>query len=109
VDAAALRRRAAEPRQGGPGLLQRLLIKDLNPTERDGGRGPGNLLLIGQIEKVLAQVFVAEQYGRGRWRKVKGIAKVRLPRGTIRLAETHWYEAHGIGKKEFKLKMPFLD
>jgi hypothetical protein len=48
-------------------------------------------------------------YGRARWRKVKGIAKVRLPSGRIRLAEIHWYEAHGIGKKEFKLKLPFLD
>lgn len=48
-------------------------------------------------------------YGRGRWRKLKGIANVRLPDGTIRLAEIHWYEAHGIGKKEFKLKLPFLD
>ncbi len=48
-------------------------------------------------------------YGRGRWRKLKGVAKVRLPDGTIRLAEVHWYEAHGIGKKEFKLKLPFLD
>ncbi|HKZ79023.1 MAG TPA: hypothetical protein VJ124_12025 [Pyrinomonadaceae bacterium] len=50
-----------------------------------------------------------KQYGRGRWRKVKGIAMVRLPSGRIRLAEIHWYEAHGIGKKEFKLKLPFLD
>ena len=49
------------------------------------------------------------QYGRGRWRKLKGVAKVRLPDDTIRLAEIHWYEAHGIGKKEFKLKLPFLD
>lgn len=50
-----------------------------------------------------------KQYGRGRWRKLKGVAKVRLPDDTIRLAEIHWYEAHGIGKKEFKLKLPFLD
>jgi hypothetical protein len=49
------------------------------------------------------------QYGRGRWRKLKGVAKVRLPDDTIRLAEIHRYEAHGIGKKEFKLKLPFLD
>lgn len=49
-----------------------------------------------------------KQYGRVKWRKVKGIAKVRLPSGRIRL-EIHWYEAHGIGKKEFKLKLPFLD
>ncbi len=49
------------------------------------------------------------QYGKGRWRKLKGIANVRLPDGTIRLAELHWYEAHGIGKKDFKIKLPFLD
>ncbi len=49
------------------------------------------------------------KYGKGRWRKLKGIAQVRLANGTIRLAEIHWYEAHGIGKKEFKLKLPFLD
>jgi hypothetical protein len=43
-------------------------------------------------------------YGRGTWRKRKGIAKVRLEDGTICLAEVHWYEASGIGKKEFKIK-----
>lgn len=43
-------------------------------------------------------------YGRGRWRKRKGIARVRLADGTIGLAEVHWYEADGIGRKEFKLK-----
>ncbi len=43
-------------------------------------------------------------YGRGRWRKMKGIARVRLPNGRVRLAERHWYEAHGIGKKEIKRK-----
>lgn len=50
-----------------------------------------------------------KHHGKGRWRKLKGIAKVRLLSGTIRLAEVHWYEAHGIGKREFKLKLPFLD
>ena len=48
-------------------------------------------------------------YGGNRWRKVKGVAQVRLPNGRIRLAEIHWYEAHGIGKRELKLKLPFLD
>jgi hypothetical protein len=48
-------------------------------------------------------------YGRGKWRKLKGVAKVQLTNGTIRWAEIHWYEAHGIGKKEFKIKLPFLD
>lgn len=50
-----------------------------------------------------------KRYGKGRWRKLKGVASVRLVDGTIRLAEIHWYEAHGIGRKEFKLKLPFLD
>ena len=50
-----------------------------------------------------------KQYGGHRWRKLKGMAYVRLLSGKIRLAEVHWYEAHGIGKKEFKLKLPFLD
>jgi hypothetical protein len=43
-------------------------------------------------------------YGRGRWRKMKGVARVRLQNGDVRLAELHWYEAHGIGKKEIKRK-----
>jgi hypothetical protein len=43
-------------------------------------------------------------YGRGRWRKRKGIARVRLEGGEVRQAEVHWYEAHGIGRKEFKIK-----
>ena len=45
-------------------------------------------------------------YGRGRWRKRKGIARVRLMDGSIHLAEVHWYEAAGIGRKEFKIKHP---
>lgn len=43
-------------------------------------------------------------YGNGRWRKRKGFAHVKLPNGKIRKAELHWYEASGIGKKEFKIK-----
>jgi hypothetical protein len=45
-----------------------------------------------------------KQYGRGRWRKLKGIALIRLANGRIRRAELHWYEAHGIGKREIKRK-----
>lgn len=48
-------------------------------------------------------------HGKGRWRKLKGVANAELPSGRIRLAEVHWYEAHGIGKKEMKIKLPFLD
>ena len=43
-------------------------------------------------------------YGRGRWRKMKGVAKVELEDGTICEAEIHWFEAHGIGPKDFKIK-----
>ena len=46
------------------------------------------------------------EYGTGKWRKVKGVAIVRLSDGTICEAELHWYEAHGIGKKEIKFKRP---
>lgn len=47
-------------------------------------------------------------YGKGRWRKLKGIASIKLLNGRIRLAELHWYEAHGLGKKEIKRKR-YLD
>ena len=47
---------------------------------------------------------IQKQHGLGRWRKLKGIAKVRLESGKISRAEIHWYEAHGIGKKNMKIK-----
>lgn len=47
-------------------------------------------------------------YGKGRWRKMKGIASIRLASGRIRIAELHWYEAHGSGRKEMKRKR-YLD
>ena len=43
-------------------------------------------------------------YGRGNWRKLKGLATVRLEDGTIAEAEVHWFEAHGIGKRRMKIK-----
>lgn len=49
--------------------------------------------------------FLNEQFGHGRWRKLKGVAMVeRLSTNRIRLAEIHWYEAHGIGKRNGKIK-----
>jgi hypothetical protein len=48
------------------------------------------------------------RFGHGRWRKRKGVANVCLSDGTIRLAEVHWYEAHGIGKVRMKIKR-YLD
>ena len=44
------------------------------------------------------------RYGKGRWRKRKGRARVRLADGSIRNAELHWYEATGVGRKELKIK-----
>lgn len=68
-----------------------------------------------QIEPIARGLGIRElarlrrQYGDGRWRKLKGIATVVLEDGTIHQAEIHWYEAHGIGKREFKIKFPLLD
>ncbi len=45
-----------------------------------------------------------KRYGRGRWRKRKGVAEIELPGGEILSAEVHWYEATGIGRREFKIK-----
>jgi hypothetical protein len=47
-------------------------------------------------------------YGRGRWRKRKGVTRVRLSDGVVRVAELHWYEAHGLGRHEYKIKR-YLD
>ena len=48
--------------------------------------------------------YLERTYGKGRWRKIKGIATVQLTDGTICEAEIHWFEAHGIGRKDFKIK-----
>jgi hypothetical protein len=72
--------------------------------------------LIGQVEdietiavdKSIREVDrLTKIYGEGRWRKLKGVARIRLKDGTICTAEIHWYEAHGIGKKELKIKRIF--
>jgi hypothetical protein len=47
---------------------------------------------------------IKKMYGKGNWRKLKGIATIKLRNGKIKVAELHWYEAHGIGKKEIKRK-----
>ena len=52
--------------------------------------------------------ILKKRFGRGRWRKLKGVADVVLRDGSIRLAEVHWYEAHGIGKVRMKIKR-YLD
>ena len=59
----------------------------------------------GNIDDIMR---LRRQFGPGRWRKLKGIARVRVGHGGVRLAELHWYEAHGIGRKKMKIKR-FLD
>lgn len=63
-------------------------------------------IAIGRRIRILP--LLLKRYGKGRWRKLKGIAMVRLFDGTVRLAEVHWFEAHGIGKKKMRIKY-FLD
>ncbi len=73
--------------------------------------------ILGKIEKIETMAVggrigdimrIRKQFGPGRWRKRKGVASVRLEGGATRLAEVHWYEAHGIGRKKMKIKR-FLD
>jgi len=66
------------------------------------------------IERIAVRTSIRElarlrkTYGCGRWRKLKGVARIRLKNGSVRVAELHWYEAHGIGKKEIRWKR-YLD
>jgi hypothetical protein len=55
----------------------------------------------GRIREIMR---LRKRFGPGRWRKLKGVATVKLENGSIRRAEVHWYEAHGIGKRKMKIK-----
>ena len=72
--------------------------------------------LIGKIEnietiavggKIRDVTRLRKMYGRGRWRKLKGVGRVRLADGSECDAELHWYEARGVGRKEMKVKQLF--
>lgn len=69
--------------------------------------------IIGKIEDIEAiakglsvreRARLTTQFGRGRWRKLKGKATVRLETGAVCRVELHWYEAHGIGRRKLKIK-----
>ena len=60
------------------------------------------IIAVGSAIREVARL--RKRYGVGRWRKLKGIALIRLANGRIRRAELHWYETHGIGRKEFRRK-----
>jgi hypothetical protein len=76
-----------------------------------------NLEIIGEISNIQSIAvdggirilpLLKKRYGHGRWRKLKGTATIRINDGTIRHAELHWFEAHGIGKRKIRIKR-FLD
>ena len=69
--------------------------------------------IVGDIEQietiasgrgVKIRTHLQKVHGKGRWRKLKGVATVRLPNRKLRKVELHWYEAHGIGRRDFKIK-----
>lgn len=85
------------------------------PVLRDSGRVEFEVISeIANIERIAVKTSIRDlarlrkTYGKGRWRKLKGIARIQLSNGKIRLAELHWYEAHGIGKREIRWKR-YLD
>jgi len=63
-----------------------------------------------EIETIAINLAIREnadlkaRYGGRRWRKLKGVGTVRLANGSIRRAEIHWYESHGVGKRKMKIK-----
>lgn len=63
-----------------------------------------NIEIIAVGNKIREISRLREQFGAGRWRKLKGETTVRLINGRIRRVEVHWYEAHGIGKRKMKIK-----
>ncbi len=63
-------------------------------------------IAVGRAIRDLARL--QKRYGRGRWRKLKGMARVRVGQSNSRRAEIHWYEAHGIGRVRHKIKR-FVD
>ena len=72
----------------------------------------GKIQGVEQIAKrsaVRERTRLRKRYGQARWRKMKGFATVRLLDGTLHQAEVHWYEGHGVGGKEYKIKFPLLD
>ncbi len=69
--------------------------------------------IVGEIEQIetiatgrsiRVLTLLNKKYGKGRWRKRKGVATIKLKDGSFHLAEIHWYEAHGIGKRNGKIK-----
>lgn len=67
-----------------------------------------NTAVVAAGPSIRVRSYLRKAHGRGRWRKMKGTAIIRIPNGALRAVELHWYKAHGIGKKDMKIKR-FLD
>ncbi|MGD0228166.1 MAG: hypothetical protein ABSF71_38165 [Terriglobia bacterium] len=67
-----------------------------------------NVEVIAAGPGIRVRSYLRKAYGRGRWRKMKGTATIRLANGALRAVELHWYEAHGIGQRDMKIKR-YLD
>jgi hypothetical protein len=67
-----------------------------------------NAEVIAAGPSIRVRSYLRKAYGQGRWRKMKGTATIRLANGALRVVELHWYEAHGIGKRDVKIKR-YLD
>ena len=85
----------------------------MEPIDAESGAHRLHFEIIGPVRDVQAIAYgrriralsqLKKRYGLGRWRKLKGVATVRLGSGQIRQAEVHWFEAHGAGKRGFKIK-----
>jgi hypothetical protein len=64
--------------------------------------------LIASGSGIRNRAYLKKLYGGARWRKMRGAGRVRLPTGEVRFVELHRYEAHGLGRKELKIKR-YLD
>ena len=64
--------------------------------------------IIARGSSVRRRAVLRKRFGAGQWRKLKGVATVRVASGSVHRAEIHWYEAHGVGRVRFKIK-EFLD
>jgi hypothetical protein len=64
--------------------------------------------IIARGGSVRRRAVLRKRIGPGRWRKLKGVATVRLASGAVHQAEIHWYEAHGVGRVGMKIKR-YLD
>jgi hypothetical protein len=63
-----------------------------------------NIEVIARGTGIRDRARLRKAYGQGRWRKLKGIATIEYESGTICVAELHWYEAHGIGRRDYRVK-----